>query len=229
MIHAAPPRATFLQKLGPGGFASLALAVVGGALTLGIPLGFSLRKVLGDAGGGSLRAADAILVLGRRLQGDRVTEVFQQRLEHAASLWHMGLAPRVIVSGGITGDATWSEAEAGRAWLLERGLPDELVLTEDRSQHTLENLFNIREDLRRRGWSTLIVVTDPLHLARALAFSRGFGLDVAGSPATACPPRPGSLGWWTRALREAFLLHWYRTGMIYSRLIRSEKQLSRVT
>jgi uncharacterized SAM-binding protein YcdF (DUF218 family) len=141
----------------------------------------------------------------------------------------MGLAPRVIVSGGLTGDATWSEAEAGRSWLLEQGLPDELVFAEDRSQHTLENLFNIREDLRARKWSSLILVSDPLHLGRALACSHGFGLDVTGSPAPGCPPRSGSFGWWARALREAFLLHWYRTGYVYSRLIRSERQLSRVT
>ena len=194
MILAAPPRATFWQKLGRGGFASLAIAILGGALTLGIPLGFSLWKVMRDAEGGTLRAVDAILVLGRRLEGDQLTEVFTQRLEHAVSLWLMGLAPRVIVSGGITGDAIWSEAEAGRAWLLERGLPDELVLTEDRSQHTLENLFNIRENLRAQGWSTLIVVTDPLHLARTLAFSRGFGLDMTGSPATECPLVPDRIG-----------------------------------
>ena len=229
MPHTAPPRATFWQMLGPGGFASLAIALVCGALTLGLPLVFCLRRILQASKGGPLRSVDAILVLGRRLEGDRLTEVFQQRLEHAADLWLMGLAPRVIVSGGITGNATWSEAEAGRAWLLERGLPDELVLAEDRSQHTLENLFYVREDLRAKEWSTLILVSDPLHMARALAFARGLGLRVTGSPAAACPPSPGTFRWWTRSLREAFLLHWYRTGMAYSCLIRSKRLLSRVT
>ena len=229
MPHAAPPRATFWQKLGPGGFVTLVLAFGWGAMTLGVPVWCCLRKVLAASRRRPLRPADAILVLGRRLEGDRPTEVFRQRLEHAASLWLMGLAPRVIVSGGLTGDATWSEAEAGRSWLLEQGLPDELVFAEDRSQHTLENLFNIREAQRARRWSSLILVSDPLHLGRALACSRGFGLDVTGSPASGCPPRPGSFGWWARALREAFLLHWYRTGYAYSRLIRSERQLSRVT
>ena len=228
MPHVTPPRATFWQKLGPGGFASLAVAFASAVLALGIPIWFCHRRVLAASKGQPLRSVDAILVLGRRLEGDQLTEVFKQRLEHAVALWLMGLAPRVIVSGGITGTATWSEAEAGRAWLLEQGLPDEMVLAEDRSQHTLENLFNIREDLRAKGWSTLILVSDPLHLARALACSQGFGMEVIGSPASACPPRPGSLGWWTRSLHEACLLHWYRIGMVYSRLIRSERQLSRI-
>jgi uncharacterized SAM-binding protein YcdF (DUF218 family) len=229
MPHTAPPRATFRQMLGPGGLATLVIAVTGALVTLGIPVGLCHRRVLKASRGQCLRHSDAILVLGRRLVGDQLTVVFQERLEHAAALWLLGLAPRVIVSGGITGTATWSEAQAGRAWLLAHGVPAESVLTEDRSQHTLENLFNIREHARTQGWSTLILVSDPLHLARALAFAQGFGLAVIGSPAVACPPRRGSFGWWQRSLREAFLLHWYRTGMLYSRLLRSERQLSRVT
>ena len=229
MPPVAPIRATFWQKLGPGGFASLAIAFVSAVVALGIPLWFCHRRVLAASKGKPLRSADAILVLGRRLEGDQLTEVFKQRLAHAADLWLMGLAPRVIVSGGITGNASWSEAEAGRAWLLEQGLPDERVLVEDRSQHTLENLFNIREDLRKQGWSTLILVSDPLHLARALALAQGFGMEMIGSPATTCPPRPGSWGWWMRSLHEAILLHWYRIGMAYSRIIRSKRQLSRMT
>lgn len=229
MPHLSPQRATFWQKLGPGGLASLLLALFSGLFCFGLPVWAARRAVLAAARGGTLRAADAILVLGRRLENNGLTDVFRQRLEHAASLWLMGLAPRVIVAGGITGDAALSEAEAGRDWLEELGLPEEAILVEDRSQHTLENLFNVREDLRANGWSRLILVSDPLHLARALACAKGLGLDVSGSPATACPPHRGSLAWWLRSCREAFLLHWYRMGMAYSRLIRSEKQLARVT
>ena len=227
--HAAPARATFRQKLGPGGTSSLALALGLGALALGIPVAWCLRCVLQAARGGAPVPADAILVLGRRLERNHPTEVFRKRLAHAAALWRQGLAPVLIVAGGVTGDARRSEAEAGRAWLLEQGIPGESVLIEDRSQHTLENLFNVRVHLQAEGWKTLILVSDPLHLARALALAQGLGLAVSGAPAHACPPRPGCPSWWLRALREAFLLHWYRTGAAYSRLIRSEAQLARIT
>lgn len=229
MTYLAPQRSTFWQRLGPGGFASLLLASAGALLGLGIPVWLCRRKVIEAAAGQPLRQADAILVLGRRLEQDRITEVYRQRLEHAATLWLLGVAPRVIVTGGITGDATRSEADAGRVWLDERGIPEEDILLEDRSQHTLENLFNVREHLRAEGWEKLVLVSDPLHMARALACARGLGLNTTGSPAKDCPPAPGSFGWWWRAIREAFFLHWYRTGKAYSRLIRSERQLSRVT
>lgn len=185
--------------------------------------------MLRAADGTEFSPSDVILVLGRRLQNDRPTQVFEARLDHAARLWHEGKAPRIVIAGGLTGKANVSEAEVGRERLLKHGIQPEKILVEDRSQHTLENLFNLRETLRGEAWSTLILVSDPLHLARAGALARGLGLDPRCSPATACPPLRGSAGWWSRAFYEAFLLHWYHTGVAYSRVIRSKAQLERLT
>lgn len=228
-IYTAPPRASFWQMLGPGGFITFGLALLGGGLLLGAPVLWHLRQVLRAAGGNEFAPSDVILVLGRRLQNDRPTQVFEARLDHAARLLREGLAPRIVIAGGLTGKASISEAEVGRERLLGQGIAPEKILVEDRSQHTLENLFNLRETLRGANWSTLILVSDPLHLARAGALAKGLGLDPRCSPATACPPLRGSPGWWARAFYEAFLLHWYHTGVAYSRLIRSDQQLSRLT
>lgn len=227
--YTAPARATLLQKLGPGGLITYLLAFTGSVVFLGLPVLWRLRRVLRAAGKTSPESADAILVLGRKLQEDRPTSVFQARLAHAASLWHQGFAPRILVAGGVTGRATVSEADAGIAWLQAQGLPASALLAEDHSQHTLENLFWVRERVRLEGWRTLILVSDPLHLARAQAMAQGLGLGTALSPAESAPPAPGTLRWWRRAFSEAFLLHWYHTGMAYSRLTGSKKQLARVT
>lgn len=225
----APARASFRQKLGPGGAASLGLAVLTGLGLLGLPWLFRLRQVFQGVHGDEPVASDVILVLGRRLEANALTPVFEARLAHAEGLWRRGFAPRIIVAGGTTGTAVRSEAEAGRDWLLARGIPEAAILLEDRSQHTLENLFNVRAHLRAEGWRTLLLVSDPLHLTRAGATARGLDLEVRCSPAPDCPPFTGSLPRWKRAVHEAFLLHWYHTGMTYSRLIRSESQLKRVT
>lgn len=227
--YTAPPGSTFWQKLGPGGLASFLLAAGGTVLLLGLPVGWRLRRVLREAAGEPLEPADRILVLGRRLRDDRPTEVFEARLAHAAALWRRGLAPRILVAGGRTGGAGLSEAEAGRAWLVARGVPEADVEVEDQSQHTLENLFHVRSALGAPDGARLILVSDGLHLARAGALAAGLGLRVLRSPAPACPPAPGTLAWARRAVVEAFLLHWYHTGMAYSRLIRSRRQLERVT
>jgi len=167
-------------------------------------------------------------VLGRELAGDAVTPVFAKRLDHARDLLAAGWAPRLIVSGGCTGTARRSEAAAGRDYLVARGVATDRIWIEERSRFTLENLFYVRAALRERGLRRLLLVSDPLHLARATAMARGLGLDVACSPAAAAPPRRGTAAWWLRAAREAFLLHWYRVGILYSRALGSEKLLSRV-
>ncbi|MFN7958420.1 MAG: YdcF family protein [Holophagaceae bacterium] len=225
----APPRASFLQKLGPGGAVSLLLALLtalGGAL---LPVVWRLRQVLRGAEADPPGPVDLILVLGRRLEGDALTEVFRARLAWAQALLERGLAPRLVIAGGLTGNATRSEAEAGRDWLVARGVPESAILLEDHSQHTLENLFNVRAHMRAEGWRHLVLVSDPLHLARARAPAPGLGRDARCSPAAGAPPARGSLGWWRRAALESFLLHWYHTGMLYSRLLGRRAQLERVT
>lgn len=133
-----------------------------------------------------------------------------------------------MVTGGLTGRATRTEAEAGRAHLEQGGVPEEVILLEDRSRHTLENLSHVRQTFREESWRTVLVVSDPLHQARIGALARGLDLSCRFSPAEkAAPETPAR--WWLRAFREAALLHWYHTGVRYSRFVRNEAYLSRVT
>ncbi|MEO8274869.1 MAG: YdcF family protein [Thermoanaerobaculia bacterium] len=217
------------REAGPGGPSSLALAMLSGALGLGLPVLLRIPSILRHARRDEREKSDAILVLGRELRNDQPTDVFRARLAHGARLLDEGWAPRIIVSGGLTGENRISEARAGRDHLLAGGLPESVVLVEEGSRHTLENLFNVRETMRRQGWKRLILVSDPLHLARAATLAHGLQVDVLLSPARACPPPRGSLGWAKRAGHEAFLIHWYHVGMLYSRAIRSERLLGRVT
>jgi uncharacterized SAM-binding protein YcdF (DUF218 family) len=220
---------TFLAELGPGGLSSLLLAFASGALGLGLPVAARLREVLRRAARDERRRSDAVVVLGRELVDDRPTEVFRARLAHGAALWREGWAGEVVVSGGWTGTASRSEAAAGREHLLELGLPADAIWIEEGSRHTLENLFNVREALRHRGLGRILLVSDPLHLARAATLAEGLALECGCSPAIAAGPPRGSTRWWLRALREAFLLHWYHVGLVWSRLLGSRRMLARVT
>ena len=228
-VYTAPPQATFLQKLGPGGAATLVLALSSALVLLGVPWLWALARVLRQARRDEAAPGDAILVLGRQLDEGNPTAVFQARLAHAALLWRQGLAPRILVAGGTTGRAVRTEAEAGRAWLVAHGIPAEVIHLEAASQHTVENLFHVRALLRSEGWGTLLLVSDPLHLARAQATARGLGLPVRCCPSASAPPVAGSLGWWLRAGGEAFLLHWYWVGLGYCRLFKNHGALARIT
>lgn len=224
-----PPHVTdrWSEYLGPGAVSSLIVSIVACILGLGLPVLWRLRQVVAAARWDEPGPADAILVLGRVLESDRPSRVFVARLEHGARLYERGLAPVVVVTGGLTGDATRTEAAAGREVLESCGVPAEAILEEGASRHTLENLFNVRETVRARGWERLLLVSDPLHQARVLAFAAGLKLDLACAPAHDAAPK--GLVYWPRALREALLLHWYKTGAWWSRLVGAEESLARIT
>ena len=77
-------------------------------------------------------SSDAIVVLGASQFDGRPSSVFKARLQHARALWEDGVAPRVVTVGGSRpGDRT-TEAEAGAAFLDERGV-DVVAVPEGRN------------------------------------------------------------------------------------------------
>src|SRR4029450_3247667 len=88
----------------------------------------------------TVERADAILVLGAAEYDGRPSPGFPGRLEHAELLYDQQRAPLVMVLGdGQPGDIT-TEAEAGRDYLVEQGLPADAVVAEPVGHSTLESL-----------------------------------------------------------------------------------------
>lgn len=100
-----------------------------------------------------MRSADAILLLGGESQGRPV---------EAARLYHLGVAPYVVVVG--TGD------NASNCRILRNsGVPVEAILVEPSSSSTLENANFVRPMLERAGFRRVVLVTSSFHARRALA------------------------------------------------------------
>jgi len=114
----------------------------------------------------TLGTADAILVL---------CSYDTSVAERGAQLYLEGRAPLLIYSGGlgaITGKL-WSEPEADRFAAVARrmGVPDESILTENRSTNTGENVVFTRRLLEERGLDprSFILVQKPYMERRAYA------------------------------------------------------------
>lgn len=114
---------------------------------------------------------DLILVFGSRMG-------FRYRGRLALKLYEAGRAPLILVSGGTRDPALPTEASLFRQGLLERGVPDDAILTEDMSRTTPENVANSAALLRRRFGRTpltLLLVTAEFHMTRAyLTAVKGF-------------------------------------------------------
>lgn len=128
--------------------------------------------------------SDIIVVLGAAQFDGRPSSVLKARLQHARVLYEDGVAPRVVtVGGGRQGDRT-TEAEAGAAFLRERGVE---VLAVPEGSNTLQSVQAVEQVMGERGWDDAVLVTDPWHALRARTMARDSGIDAQSSPTRAGP------------------------------------------
>ncbi|MFI4999259.1 MAG: YdcF family protein [Reyranellales bacterium] len=133
---------------------------------------------------------DAIIVMGGAiapaeppLLPDPDLSDASDRIWHAARLYHRGVAPRIIVSGGSyaaqTGVKVATEADAMRRFLLDLGVPSEAIVEEGRSLNTIENVTFVRELVHDKP---VALVTSAYHMPRALRLARRLGLKAEAFP-----------------------------------------------
>lgn len=159
-------------------FRVLIAAIAAGALT-----GLSVLTAVCVCAGRTWppRDADCIVVLGAHVWMDgRMSNALTYRCEAALAAWERGLAGDIIVCGAQGRDEPETEAAAMRRWMIERGVPEDRVIAEDRSLNTRENLQNARAIMAQRGFRTAAVCTNDYHLTRALWIARDEGVEAVG-------------------------------------------------
>jgi uncharacterized SAM-binding protein YcdF (DUF218 family) len=155
----------------------LTLLVVAGGGTVGSP-----ALVVAQARTDEARPVDAIVVMGAAQYNGRPSPVFAARLEHALALYRQGLDPTVVVTGGKQPGDAYTEAETARAWLVERGVPDDAIVAENAGRSTWGSIQGVPAVLPPDGTSVLIV-SDGFHLFRSELMFRELGYDAYSSPA----------------------------------------------
>lgn len=189
----------------PGRRAFRRIAIIG---AIGIVLwsAFVLFAIVRGSAQASGARADALIVLGAGVDGDRPSPVLEGRLEHALQLFRDGRAKTVILTGAKGEGDTLSEAAAGQRYLVARGVPAVAILIEETSRTTRENLHEARILLREARAQDALLVSDPLHLLRARLIAQDLDMTVTGSPT----PHSRYRGFWSQtrfALRELVFLH----------------------
>ena len=167
------------------------------AVYTGVMYGRIQRQMWAD----ETRPANAIVVLGAAEYAGRPSPVFRARLDHALGLYHRGIAPIMITTGGKGDDPQFSEGGVGRKYLIEHGVPDEAIIAETQSDNTDESTERVAIIMQKNGMKSCVVVSDGYHLYRAKQMLGRYGLQAYGAPRP--QPRPQSR--WQRAalvLRE---------------------------
>lgn len=131
------------------------------------------------------RRYDAVIVLGCALRKDGTpTPLLANRVEKGIASWKAHPEARLIMSGGQGADEVQPESHAMRDFALSQGVPEEVILVEDRSTNTDENLRfseEIREEEGLVAEGRVLIVTDDYHVFRALLISRNLGFAADGA------------------------------------------------
>ncbi len=157
------------------------------------------------------RPADIIIVMGAAEYSGRPSPVLRARLDHAVLLWKQRKAPLIMTTGGKGGDPTFTEAEVGRGYLMDRGIPATAILMESGGETTLQSIAAATEIMTRMGLGSCILVSDGYHIFRAKRMLQYRGITVFGSPR-----EPGNMPArraWMLYLRQAVAFALWKAGV----------------
>lgn len=192
---------------------TVVLLVLAGVVYYGV----TLFQVLSVGRSDQAQPVDAIVVMGAAQYDGTPSPQLQARLDHVITLWAEGLADVVVVTGGNQPGDRFTEASASAAYLVEHGVPENVILRENTSHNSYDSLVGVRDVLRARDLSTVLLVSDPFHSLRIRLIAQELGLTAYVSPTRTSPVQGRSS--YAREAKEA-------AGIAVARIIGFERLLS---
>ena len=162
------------------------IVLVGGIAAVAIT-GYVTFRISEQGDRDERRPADAIVVIGAAQYDGRPSPVFAARIDHAIDLFHDGIAPTLIVTGGKQAGDRTTEAAAARAYAEARGVPRDAILVEDESRTTRESIRGVASLMDEHDLTTAVFVSDPTHMLRVLRMASDVGITGFGSPTATSP------------------------------------------
>jgi uncharacterized SAM-binding protein YcdF (DUF218 family) len=131
-----------------------------------------------------IEASGAIVVLGARvMKGGMLDDESLRRTIRGIELYKMNLSPILLFSGsGETDDPHMTEAEVRKQLALVMGVPPDAIIKDEQSNTTREESVDIARILRGRGVRRILLVTESVHLRRAMYLFERAGLEVSPAP-----------------------------------------------
>jgi len=130
---------------------------------------------------------DAIVVLGAAHYNGKPSRVLRARLDHAVELYEARLATVIVVTGGMAEGDRVSEATVSSKYLSERGIPMDAIVVRPVGRNSRESVAAAAEWLDDHDMHSVLLVSDPFHMARLVAESKANDLQAWVSPTRTSP------------------------------------------
>ncbi len=161
--------------------------MIGALLIAVLVVGGTAFRVWQVARADDRRPVDIVVVLGAAQYHGKPSDVLEARLKQALKLYRDGLTDYVVTVGGrLPGDA-YTEAQAGKKWLADSGVPSDKIVDVDVGRDTLGSMQAVAHLSQERGWTRALIVSDPWHSLRARTMANDLGLESWASPARSGP------------------------------------------
>lgn len=119
------------------------------------------------------------IVFGSGLEDDGTPRpVLTARLDAALELYETGMIARIIVSGSA--DTDYHEPRAMSAYLREHGVPEFVIREDDKGDNTRATCERATDEF---AVDEAVLVTQAVHLSRALYLCRSMDMTAYGYPA----------------------------------------------
>ncbi len=151
-------------------------------VTVLLVVGLLASRIYSFGNASSDAQADAAVVLGAAVWTANVSPVFRERINHGIDLYRRGKVRKLIFTGGQGNPGEPTESSAARDYALQRGVPATDILIEEKSHTTYENILYAKELADNHGIKKVLIVSDPLHMKRAVAMAEDVGLVAEPSP-----------------------------------------------
>ena len=125
---------------------------------------------------------DVAIVLGAATSDGEVSPVYRERINHGIWLYENGYVDYLILTGGVGKGNEKSDAFVAKQYAVENGVPEQAILIEERSTITEENLEYAKAIMDAHSMNTAIIVSDPLHMKRAMLMASDYGITAYSSP-----------------------------------------------
>ncbi len=191
-------------------FRRILLIVLALALLVGLHAGgMAALRIRQYAHIDETQPADVAIVLGAAAWRNRPSPVFAERINHAIELYSQGYVHNIIFTGGYGRNPQIADSEIARDYAIQRGVPASAIYVETNSTDTEENLIEAQKLMQSLGFTSALLVSDPLHMYRIQLLSAEIGLEGFSSPTPTSRYR-SSIARVVFTVREVYslFLHW---------------------
>lgn len=125
---------------------------------------------------------DVAVVLGAAAWEDEPSPVLRERINHSIWLYENDYVDKIIFTGGKGEGNPYAESEVARDYAIKNNVNAEDILIETTSKITEENLKYAYEIAVEENFDTFTIVSDPLHMKRAILMTKNIGMEAYSSP-----------------------------------------------